>query len=142
MWGWITAILNSLLPWLFSGKTETKVETHEGLKDMDLKPGEPDKKLTAKDLPPLMLLGALALALSGCAFGGGTDTHHYHLVEPGAVVEVIDLKGTCRVRSPGTNEVGVYDPVGKVLMPKSVYREMRQAWIEKHSPEPAPEAKK
>lgn len=115
-------ILSAVLPWLFSGETKAKVTNHAGLEDMDNLSGTKD--LTAAALPVLMAL--CCLLLSGCA----RETHHYHLVEPGAVVEAVE--GKVKVRSPGTDAVGDYDPVGKVIMPKSVYRQLREEWIKAH----------
>lgn len=128
MWGWILPLLQGLLPWLFSGEKKTEVKTHEGLKDMDRV--NPGKKLDAKDLPPLLVC-VLPFVLSGCVtLGGAKVTNRYHLVEPGAVVECVE--GRIKVRSPGTDDVGDYDPVGKVIMSKSVYKEMREAWLKEH----------
>lgn len=119
----IYGILRFLLPWLCSGEEKTSVESHAGLEGMDRK----GKPLSAGDLPILIAL-ACVLALPGCM--GTVVEHHYHLVEPGGVVEVVE--GKVKVRSAGTSDVGEYDPVGKVLMPKSVYEELRAAWLKEH----------
>jgi len=126
----IYGFLRAFLPWFFSGETTTKVRTHAGLADMDREYVSGTNGLSAKDLPALLLAGGCLFWLSGCAFGGAKVEHTYHLVEPGAVVEAV--AGKVKVRAPGTDAVGDYDPIGKVIMPKSVYREMRAAWIEKH----------
>lgn len=111
MWGWIKPLLEALLPWAFSGEKKTQVKSHEGAGGgLDRKPGNPDKRLNAQDLPKLAVVFGLALALPGC-FGTRT-THSYHLVEPGGVVEVVT--GRVKVRAPGTDDVDErYDPAGK-----------------------------
>lgn len=126
MWGWIKPLLEGLLPFLFSGEKKEGVKTHEGAGGgLDRKPGNPDKGLKPSDLPPLTLAFCLVLGLSGCF--GTQRTHTYHMIEPGAVVEVV--AGKVAVRSPGTDDVDQkYDPVGKVLLPKSIYNELREAW--------------
>jgi hypothetical protein len=136
----LAAVIPALLAWFFSGSNENKVITHEGLQDMDRKDLSGNGDLTLKDLPGICLVGAVLLMLSGCAFGGGKDTHHYHLVEPGAVVECVS--GRVKVRTPGTNEVGEIESAGNVQMPKSVYRSLRENWILNHpTGAPVPDTK-
>lgn len=135
MWGWIEPLLKALLPWFFSGSETTTSTNTEGLKNADRKPGQADKRLRAEDLPKLALFAALSLCLTGCVFGGTNIVHKYHSVEPGDVVEVVD--GKVQVKDPKhPDEVGSYDPIGKVLLPKSIYSDMRQAWIEKNGEKP------
>ena len=135
MGGWIEPLLKALLPWFFSGSEKNTSDNTQGLPSADRKPGQADKKLRPEDLPKLLLAFGLALALSGCVFGGTNVVHKYHSVEPGDVVEVVD--GKVKVKDPKKpDEVGSYDPIGKVLLPKSVYADMREAWLEKHKPDP------
>jgi hypothetical protein len=136
----LAAVIPALLAWFFSGSTSTKVVTHEGLEDMDRANLAGNGDLTLKDLPGICLILGLGLGLSSCAFGGGKDTHHYHLVEPGAVVECVE--GRVKVRSPGTNAVGEIESAGNVQMPKSVYRTLRENWIQNHpTGAPVPDTK-
>lgn len=131
------AFLRAFLPWFFSGSESTKVTNTVGLKDMDKKTLSGTNGLTAKDLPALAVLGALLLC-GGCALGGSHIEHQYHLVEPGDVVECVS--GKVKVRNPGTHDVGDHDAAGKVIMPKSVYRQLRAEWIRTHG-EAVPDTK-
>ena len=151
-WGWITAILQALLPWFFSGSTSTKVTTHPGLAGMDRAQLAGTSGLTAAELPALFLLFCLSLMLTGCAFGGAKETHTYHSVEPGQVVECVAGRpmkqgqvradGKMLVKAPDSEDVGDYDPVGKVLLPKSVYRTLRDEWVKNHGETPTPDTEK
>ena len=127
----ILKVLATLLPWIFSGQETTKVTTQPGLEGMDRASLSGTKDLNPRDLPALaMVFGTILLGLGGCAFGGAQVVHHYKLVEPGGVVEAVD--GKVKVRSPGTDDVGEISAAGHVLMPKSVYRELRQEWLKAH----------
>lgn len=129
-------ILRAFFPWLSSGSSSTKVETVPGLQGLDRKSLTGTDGLTLKDLPGLSVLLCL-LFLPGC-FGSQTVVK-YKLVEPGAVAESVG--GKVKVRSPGSDDVGEVESAGMVLMPKSVYRGLRDNWIKNNPVVEVPDTK-
>ena len=128
MWAeFITAILRAVLPWLFSGETTSRVEHLPGLPALNIKRS---RAVSLRDLPALCAALALLLALNGCAFGGAKETQTVIFVEPGQVVEIATdskIPVSADGRTVTQKNIG-----GCVAMPKSVYRAMREAWLQVH----------
>jgi hypothetical protein len=84
----------------------------------------------------LVVLGSLGMltVVAGCAFGGAKENNVVILCEPGAVVEVATDKAidVIATTDDGKKAVCQKNIAGCVAMPKSVYRQMREAWIAAH----------
>lgn len=128
--GWIGqlfyAALSFFIPWLQSGSTE--MVRSSGELSPDKLAGVDDLKLKHYEIPALLILFTLCLVLTGCAGQKKTIV----LVEPGGTVEIISEKP---VQSKVTDDKGdahIADTklAGTVAMPKSVYRRLRNAYIE------------
>jgi hypothetical protein len=82
----------------------------------------------------VLTFAPLFLGLTGCAFGGAKENNVVILCEPGAVVEVATDKAidVIATTDDGKKAVCQKNIAGCVAMPKSVYRQMREAWIAAH----------
>lgn len=134
MWAeFIYAILRALLPWLSSGETKTTTTHAVCIPGMDRARLPGTGGLSLRDLPKLLVALALLSLLSGCM--GTIETRKVVLCEPGSVCEIATDK-QIDVLPPGETVTAKKNMAGCVAMPKSVYREMRAAWIAQN-----PEAK-
>ncbi len=128
--GWIGqllyAALSFFIPWLQSGSTET--HTVSGELSPDKLAGVDDVKLRPSDIPNFLLVLALLIFVSGCA----GRTNKLYLAEPGSTLNVIgdeQVTGVV-VDDEGNKAVVKKSASGTVMMPKSVYRRLRNSYIE------------
>ena len=139
--GWLEAavcgLLRALLPWFFSGEESHTTSEIIGLEDLDYKHLSGTENLSARDLPPLGVILALTLILcmSGCTLGGAKVQHATVFVEPGGVARI----GTDKklpVVAKDDKGADVYEERnvgGMVVKPKSVYNELREAWLKQQA---------
>lgn len=128
--GWIGqllyAALSFFIPWLQSGSTET--HTVSGELSPEKLAGVDDVKLRPSDIPNFLLILALLICVTGCA----GQRNKLYMAEPGSVMNVIgdeEVTGVV-VDDDGNKAVVKKSTSGMVMQPKSVYRRMRNAYIE------------
>lgn len=122
----IYALLKFFIPWLQSGSTETT--TVSGELSPEKLVGVDDLKLRPSELPNFLVVMALLLFVCGCA----GEKHTISIVEPGATSRIVgEEKVTSVVTDDKGNQAVVKRPLtGGVTMPLSVYRRLRNAYIE------------
>jgi hypothetical protein len=134
--GWIGELvygfLRAFLPWMFSGQESHTTSEVVGLEDLDYSNLSGTENLSARDLPPLGVILALTLILcmSGCTLGGAKVQHATVFVEPGGVARIgTDKKLPIVAKdSAGADVYEERNVGGMVVMPVSVYRELRDNW--------------
>jgi hypothetical protein len=88
----------------------------------------------------MLAVGVFGAQLTGCAFGGAKETNSIVMCEPGSIVEVATDEKIPVITNPGAEPkdqvVAKKNCAGMVLVPKSVYREMRACWVKAHPEQP------
>ncbi len=125
----IYGFLRAFLPWFFSGEKSTVVKRVAGLDD--LRPNTiTGTRLLEKSLPAMLVA---IIVLPGCMQIGGKETvHEVIMSEPGSVVEIADDRPIrIIVKTPDGKEVVTTKRLaGQVSQPKTIYRRLREHYVE------------
>lgn len=119
----IYGLLSAVLPWLFSGKQTDEVKRVTGMKDMDR-----DSLTGAKILPPILVLALL----TGCVYGGKKLTVNHILIDAGGYVEIAQDEPILLKYMKKESVIEPRNMAGAYAVPKSVYNELRNAWLKTH----------
>lgn len=120
------AFLKFFIPWLQSGSTE--MTRASGELAPEKLAGVDDLKLKLHELPNLLIPLMLVFLLTGCA----GQKNSIVMVEPGGTIEIVTdkpVKGRV-TDDKGQGYIADTKLAGAVAMPKSVYRRLRNAYIE------------
>jgi hypothetical protein len=124
----IYGLLSALLPFLFSGKQTDVTKRVTGMNDMDR-----DSLTGAKILPPVLVLALLIGSITGCVYAGKKLTVNHILIDAGGYVEIAqDEPILLTYQKEKTQITEPRNMAGAYALPKSVYNELRAAWIKAH----------